>query len=64
LHYVKIGTHLIPKEFVMREQSLGDLSDEQVSRMLEYLNSQMGNSAKIIDGEVTYFETSLPDKAP
>jgi hypothetical protein len=47
----KIGTHLIPKEFVMTEQSLGDLSDGQISAMLEYLDSQIGKNAKIINAE-------------
>jgi hypothetical protein len=51
LHYVKIGTHLIPREFVMKESSLSDLSDAQVSQMLEYLNEQMGKNAKVINVE-------------
>jgi hypothetical protein len=53
LHYVKIAAQLIPKEFVMKDQSINDLSDEQISEMLAYLADEMrGKQAKVIEGEV------------
>ena len=53
LHYVKIAAQLIPKEFVMKDQSINDLSDEQISEMLAYLADEMrGKHAKVIDSEV------------
>jgi hypothetical protein len=53
LHYVKIAAQLIPKEFVMKDQSINDLSDEQISEMLAYLADEMGRKhAKVIDNEV------------
>ena len=53
----------MPKEFVVKDQTVKELSDEQVSSMLEYLNDQMGKNAKLIDGEATDFESAFPDKA-
>ena len=32
LHYVKIAAQLIPKEFVMKAQSINDLSDKQSAK--------------------------------
>jgi hypothetical protein len=53
LHYVKIAVQLIPKEFVMNDQSIKDLSDEQISEMLAYLTDEKrGKHAKMVDGEV------------
>jgi len=53
LHYVKVGASLMPKEFVVKEQSLKDLSDEQISQMIEALSDSIGKNAKVIDAEVT-----------
>ena len=63
LHYVKIGTHLIPREFVMKERSIRDLSDEQVSRMLAALQDSMGTNALVIEGEATDLESAIPVKS-
>jgi hypothetical protein len=53
LHYVKIAAQLIPKEFVMKDQSIKDLSDEQISQMIEALSDSIGKNAKVVDAEVT-----------
>jgi hypothetical protein len=37
----------------MKDQSIKDLSDEQITEMLAYLSDQMGKNAKVIDAEVT-----------
>jgi hypothetical protein len=37
----------------MKDQSIKDLSDEQISEMLAYLSDQIGKNAKVIDAEVT-----------
>jgi hypothetical protein len=49
LHYVKIAAQLISKEFIVKDQSIKDLSDEQISEMLAYLSDQIGKDAKVID---------------
>ena len=49
----EIAAQLIPKEFVMKDQSIKDLSDEQISEMLAYLSDKIGKNAKLIDAEVT-----------
>lgn len=59
----RLVAYTMPKEFVVKDQTVKELSDEQVSSMLEYLNDQMGKNAKLIDGEATDFESALPDKA-
>jgi hypothetical protein len=53
LHYVKIAATIIPRELIVREQSIKDLSDEQISEMLTYLSEQMGKDAKVINAEAT-----------
>jgi mono/diheme cytochrome c family protein len=48
----RLIAYTMPKEFLIKEQTVNGLSDEQVSAMLDYLNEQMGNSAKMIDAEL------------
>lgn len=48
--YLKIVSQLVPKEFVIREAGLSDLTDEQLVEALENLKS---NRAKIVNGSDT-----------
>jgi hypothetical protein len=58
----RLVAYTMPKEFIVKDQSVQELSDEKVDAMLEYLNAQMGNNAKVIDAEPTDVVSASPDE--
>ena len=47
----------------MKDQSINDLSDEQISEMLAYLSDQIGKDAKVIDARQVINARTLPKVA-
>ena len=47
----QLVAYTMPKEFVVRDASIKELSDEQVSEMLTALQDSMGSNAKVINNE-------------
>jgi hypothetical protein len=57
----RLVAYTMPKEFIVKDQSVQELSDEKVDAMLEYLNAQMGSHAKVIDAEPTDVVSDTPE---